>query len=245
MDNANGTGRRRVIEHVHYHHHRRPPVAASVKPHENETPVATSFQPAPPGSFRPSDGYCAGVRRLAFSRYGLVAVILLGCLFAYRHYQKPVSTEAQTSKVEDRTPDLQDRLGQWKVCREKLAALLSGLERDRTRLLDGLRSLGVSSAEDIPANPRAKVLAEELREVLRQKETYQRQVDQYDLAILKAESCLRSVERQRAAQQAGVGDRELDDLVRSVLVLDEKLAAKGQVPLELDDALGKQFKKNR
>jgi hypothetical protein len=236
MNNANGTGRHRVIEHVHYHYHRRRPVAAN---------TGTTLQPAPPGSFRPSDGYGAGVRRLAFSRYGLVAVILLGCLFAYRHYQKPVSSNAPISKVEDRTPDLQERLAQWKGSRERLAALLSGLERDRTRLLEGLKNLGVSSAEGIPANPRAKVLAEELRAVLRQKETYQRQVNQYDLAILKAESCLRTVERQRAAREAGVSDKELDDLVRSVLALDEKLAAKGQVPLELDDTVNKQFEKRK
>lgn len=247
MDNANGTGRCRVIEHVHYHHHRRRRVVASTTPHEGEMPVdmETGFQPAPPGSFRPSDGYGAGIRRLAFSRYGLVAALLLGCLFAYCHYQKPVSTDTPISKAEDRTPDLQDRLGQWKARREKLAALLSGLERDRTRLLKGLKNLGVSSAEGIPANPRAKVLAEELREVLRQQETYQRQVDQYDLAILKAESCLRSVERRRAVREGGVSDKELDELVRSVLVLDGKLSAKTAVPLELDDDLNKQFEKPR
>src|SRR5579885_709268 len=214
--------------------------------------METGFQPAPLGSFRPADGYLAGCRRLAASRYGvgLAAIIVLGCLFAYRHHheREPASSDIPTGKADDHAyhaTDLQERVGQWKARREKLVAVLSGLERDRVRLVERLKNFGVVSPDDIPANPRAKVLAKELREVLRQKGTYQRQLNQYELAILKAESCLRAVERQRAASEAGVGDKELDDLVRSVLVLDEKLAARGHVPLELDDDLSKQFEKRK
>jgi hypothetical protein len=231
-----------------------PIMKTEIKPAQYGSPsypvVKTGFKPAQYGSSRPSDGYAAGVRRLATSRYGLGLLIIVGCLFAYRHYhdKRSVPSATPTTGAEDHTvhaANLQQRVEHWRARREALATLLQGFEDDRTRLLEVLKQLGVSSADDIPANPRAKVLAEELREVLRQKETCQKQVSQYDLAILKAESCLRSVERQRVALEVGVSDKELNDLVRSVIVLEEKLSAKGPVPLELDDALSKQFEKRK
>ena len=52
---------------------------------------------------------------------------------------------------------------------------------------------------------------------------YDKKYQDYDLAILKSESRVRSIARQLAAREAGVSDTELEELTRSMVTLDESL----------------------
>jgi hypothetical protein len=87
------------------------------------------------------------------------------------------------------------------------------------------------------------LLLAELRDVLRQQSLVRGKHDQYDLAILKAEAQLRSIERRVAAEGVGINDAELSQLARLVIDLDESVAAEAEVdvPVELDKVLAEQL----
>jgi hypothetical protein len=213
--------------------------------------METGFQPATHGSLRPSDGCAAGVRRLAFSRFGLVLIFGFGCWLAYRHYSRPVANSISSGHAETHlvaaipAPELPTRMEKWKERRAQLGTLLASLERDRIQILERLKSLGVTSVEQIAANSRAKVYAEELRDVLKQKESLQKQLDQYELAILKAEFRQRSTERRLSTQ--AINDKDLDELAHDAIILDARGASERRthVPLELDGALIKELENVR
>ena len=79
--------------------------------------------------------------------------------------------------------------------------------------------------------------------MLRQLALYQKKQDDYDLAVFKSESQLRTIERRMLAKEAGVSDTELADLTRNMLSLEESLSTedKTAVPLALDDMLAKEL----
>ena len=62
---------------------------------------------------------------------------------------------------------------------------------------------------------------------------------EYDLAVLKSESRLRSIVRRLSVEAAGVTDAEIEDLTRTMVALDvslaaEKDAANEVLPADLD-----------
>lgn len=145
------------------------------------------------------------------------------------------------------TAELDKRIAGWKKSKSKLGVLLTTLEEDRLTLLRQLHQKGVRSPSDGSSDPRAKVYLDELREVLKQQVLLQRKHDEFDLAILKSESRLRTIERRLAASDAGVNDPELKELTRSIIVLDESLATESEteVPRELDTLLEQQLNPDR
>jgi hypothetical protein len=140
--------------------------------------------------------------------------------------------------------ELGKRIAGWKKSKSKLSALLTKLEEDRLILLRQLDQKGVKSLGEAISNPRAKVHLDELREVLKQQIVFQKKYDEFDLAILKSESRLRTIERRLAASDAGVNDAELKELTRSMIELDESLTTENEteVPIELDTLLEQQLK---
>ena len=138
---------------------------------------------------------------------------------------------------------MKERVQRWKASKQKLSGLITSLQKDREELLGRLDEIGVKSVGDAATNPRAKVLLEEFRDVLRQLALYQKKQDDYDLAVFKSESQLRTIERRMLAKEAGVSDAELADLTKNMLSLEESLSSedKTAVPLALDDMLAKEL----
>ena len=137
--------------------------------------------------------------------------------------------------------ELRANITRWTEQRGKLARLIGDLEHDRDDLLAKLDRMGVRTPGAASDDPKAKVLLDELREVLAHLTQTGKKQAEYDLAILKSESRLRSVERQVAGQDAGMTDQEVRDLLRAVVALDDALARDGEtaVPAELDETLAK------
>lgn len=164
---------------------------------------------------------------------------LTGC---YLHAPDPVHV-ASKSTQQVRIVELGEHVERWKESRSQLRALATKLEQERLDLLRQLDRRGVNSPGASAADPRAKVLLAELRDVLRQQSLVRGKHDQYDLAILKAEAQLRSIERRVAAEGVGINDAELSQLARLVIDLDESVAAEAEVdvPVELDKVLAEQL----
>lgn len=148
----------------------------------------------------------------------------------------PATTQSQIAGLEG-------RIERWKTNKSKFGDLFARLRKDRQGLLTRLNELGVRSAGDGSSDPRAKVLLEELRDVLRQLATCEKKQEDYDLAVFTSESRLRTIERRLSAKEAGINDADLGDLARSMLNLEESLASEEQptVPVALDDLLAKEL----
>lgn len=154
------------------------------------------------------------------------------------------SVTAPAPKPRTETAELGERIAGWKDSKSKLDMLLAKLDEDRLDLLRQLEQMGVKSVGEAVSDSRAKVLIQELRDVLMQQATLQKKHDDYELAILKSESRLRTIERQLAASDAGVNEPELKELTRSMITLDESLTTENQteVPVELDTLIEQQLK---
>ena len=59
---------------------------------------------------------------------------------------------------------------------------------------------------------------------------YDKKFQDYDLAIFKSESRVRTIARQLSAKEAGVSDTELEELTRSMVTLDESLPPRKNLP---------------
>ena len=86
-----------------------------------------------------------------------------------------------------------------------------------------------------------------MNDILRDTAVYEKKYKDYDLAILKSESQLRSIARRLAAQDAGMSDAELQELTRSMIILDESLSADKDLNLGFDakDAVQKEMARCR
>ena len=163
-------------------------------------------------------------------RFAMVVVLLLsiGCS----------KYDAKLSPALVQLNELKDRLDHWQRNRAKLQTLISELKRDKANALEQLDRLGVVTDEDIANNPRAKIHANELKDILRQLPVYEKRCKEYDLAILQHESKLRAIERRLSAEAAGLSDAELDELARAMSAADQSFAIEmGMIP----PALGEQW----
>ena len=170
--------------------------------------------------------------------------ILNGIAYVNRHLEFWAQPEPDTlSSSHVTVEDMKEHVQRWKTSKEKLSVLISGLQKDREELLGRLDEIGVKSVGDAATNPRAKLLLEEFRDMLRQLALYQKKLNDYDLAVFKSESQLRTIERRMSAKEAGVSDAELADLTKNMLSLEESLSSedKTAVPLALDDMLAKEL----
>lgn len=150
------------------------------------------------------------------------------------------SSQIDSSKVNDigaQLVELNQKIGDWKSKREKMESLLRNLEQDKYNLVSQLRQLGASPTDQKSSDPKGAVLLSELRDVLKQSIAFDKKHKDYDLAIFKSESRVRTFERRIAAKEVAGTDEELTALVRSMTELDESLDAesKDEIPIELDD----------
>jgi hypothetical protein len=124
--------------------------------------------------------------------------------------------------VQDQLNRLRNQLAMWQQNQRKLRDLIASLNADRTQLLGRLDALTANDASQQNSSE-FKVLANELRGVLRQIDAFGRKLNEYDLAILKTESLLRQIERQLAAADAGASEQDLSELAATVAAFEESL----------------------
>ena len=134
---------------------------------------------------------------------------------------------------------MQGKITKWQSNRDKLKKLLEQMQTDKTGILEKLVELGVKSENDLANNPKGQILHDELKDIVKQMSLYDKKYQDYDLAIFKSESRVRTVARQLAAKEAGVSDAELEELTRSMVTLDESLSSEKEaaVPIDLKDTL--------
>jgi uncharacterized protein (DUF3084 family) len=131
-----------------------------------------------------------------------------------------------TSPAETPVKELQDKIAKWQTSRDKLEELLEQLKRDKASVLEKLEQLGISS-DDFASNPKAQILSDELKEILRQTAICEERHEDYDLAVLKSETRVRTLAR-RLEADAGVGNSDIAELAQSIKDLDESLAEEGE-----------------
>lgn len=137
--------------------------------------------------------------------------------------------------------NLSGKIEQWKIKRDKLAKILSTLEVDKNKTAASLRKLG-ANAEDIKSSdPKAATLLVELQDILRQIVNFDKKRIEYDLAIFKSESRLRTLERRLAALDLVGTDEELSALFSSIAEIDQELDAESanEIPVEFDELITK------
>ena len=107
------------------------------------------------------------------------------------------------------------------------------LKKDKATILQQLTELGISSQDDLGKNPKAQVLSQEAQDIVRQIAVDEKKF-QFDLAVLKCESQVRTISRQISAKEAGVSDLGFDELTRNMIALDESLAKEKDFTLPAD-----------
>jgi hypothetical protein len=137
--------------------------------------------------------------------------------------ESPESVASVANPVQAQVAELRSKLTKWQESQEKLRRLVNTLEKDRKSILGKLDDLANNKIGG-ENSPEGKVLAAELSDIVRQTEACKTKQSAYDLAILKSESKLRSIERQLAASEAGVSEAELTELAATVMALDESLS---------------------
>jgi hypothetical protein len=168
----------------------------------------------------------------------LCLVLLQGSCGSHRNDAPPPEKNAPP-KVESPVADLQNKIKKWQSNRDKLKKLLEQMQTDKTDILEKLVELGVKSESDLANNPKGQVLHGELKDIVKQIALYDKKLQDYELAILKSESRVRSIARQLSAREAGVSDTELAELTRSMVILDESLSSEKEsaIPIDLKDTL--------
>ena len=156
-----------------------------------------------------------------------------------RNEGPPAEQKTGATQAEMQVSELQGKITKWQSNRDKLKTLLEQLQTDKAGILEKLVDLGVKSESDLANNPKGQVLHSELKDIVKQIALYDKKYQDYDLAILKSESRVRSVARQLAAREAGVSDTELEELTRSMVTLEESLSSEKEaaVPIDLKDTL--------
>ncbi len=124
-------------------------------------------------------------------------------------------------KPEAQITELRAKITKWQANQDKLKTLLEQMRKDKIGILEKLVQLGVRSEDDLIGNPKGQVLYGELQDIVRQIALYDKKYQDYDLAIFKIESRLRTITRQLSAREAGVSQADLEDLTRSMVTLDE------------------------
>jgi hypothetical protein len=168
----------------------------------------------------------------------LCLILLQGSCGSHRNDGPPPEKNVP-QKAEIQVADLQSKITKWQSNRDKLKKLLEQMQMDKTDILEKLVELGVKSESDLANNPKGQVLHGELKDIVKQIALYDKKLQDYDLAILKSESRVRSIARQLSAREAGVSDTELEELTRSMVTLDESLSSEKEYafPIDLKDTL--------
>ena len=98
------------------------------------------------------------------------------------------------------------------------------------------------SGKDAPVT---RVYAEEILELDGQTSLLTKKIQAYHIAIIKAESTFRRIERRKMMKDAGVSESELDDLAKTVYELDDSLKKMTNestvTTLEVDDIFKEVF----
>ena len=137
-------------------------------------------------------------------------------------------------KAESQIAELQGKIKNWRASRDKLKVLLEQLKKDKATILQQLTELGISSQDDLGKNPKAQVLSQEAQDIVRQIAVDEKKFQEFDLAVLKCESQVRTISRQISAKEAGVSDLGFDELTRNMIALDESLAKEKDFTLPAD-----------
>ncbi len=146
-----------------------------------------------------------------------------------------------------RSAELAEKLQRWRQERSRLNGVLERLEIDKVAVVQSMRSAGIETADDLKKSPVNEAIADELLEVEKQAKAIRSKVCAHDDAIARLESGLRRLERRKLLEEAGVSDKELDELVATTLELDETLkggnGGGAAIGIELEKVVNEALKK--
>ena len=207
-----------------------------------EVVLTQTSQPANPANLpvKSPDGNRAHIRRMIFGFGALLLLIVPICFGISGWFSNEQSGETIRSEtVNQQLANLSQKIDDWKSNKLKVRGILSSLNQDKNSLVYKLQQMGASPNDEKSSDPKGAVLLHELKDVLKQSVAFEKKSTDYELAIFKSESRVRTLERRLAAQEVAGTDQELTELVRSMIELNETLDSESNddVPIELDDLI--------
>jgi hypothetical protein len=165
------------------------------------------------------------------------------CLFAGT-YQKKEPKVLQVEKKELVNPEikLKEKLVVCQKQYERLSSILTKIDLDRTVIVQRLESLGIKSKDDLKGNEVAKVIAEELFEIIKRRDLVKKDCEDVNLRIEKIGSVLRRLARQTTVDGTIVSEQELDEMLSNISSKLDDTKIKSAESVEIGDILDKELK---
>jgi len=136
----------------------------------------------------------------------------------------PVGQDSTLALVEMSDEPVQASIEQWKAKKADLEQTQYSLLADVRSLVQNLHGMGVRSKADLREHPRGLELVEELKEVVSQAKSVKDEIERVELAITRAESRLRRLDRRKLVSEEGViAEQELEDFSLLQHELEEEL----------------------
>lgn len=164
--------------------------------------------------------------------------------------QPPANTDAATVDLpvdamqpQDELTTLREKLRSWETNLSQLNTVISRLQGDRIDLVNQIDELADDADASIGSDPKIGVLTGELSEIDGQLAKLRTKRDDYELAIFRSASSIRTIERRRATEEAGISKDDLDDLARTMLELDDSLSDPDRTIADVSNVLSESLAK--
>lgn len=118
---------------------------------------------------------------------------------------------------------INDQMEHWREKRAALTSLLLQLEHQKRDVTTQFDEWKHKAEQDPLLSPKAGILFGELREIKEQLQTCRQHREEYDLAIIRAESYLRSLKRRQQLSESGLEEKDAMEFDRQELRQMEEL----------------------
>ena len=157
----------------------------------------------------------------------VVLVVVAAALVAFRTQIVEWIRGRPDAKV---VAELEQKITKWQSKRDKLKQLLEQLQTDKTTTVEKLSQLGIRTESDLAKNPKAQVLDAERVKTNQRIWLCETKIEDYDLAILKADTQKTDIVRRRGLTEGGVDNTEVHKLMETMASLDKALESQEEPP---------------
>lgn len=128
---------------------------------------------------------------------------------------------------------LNDKLEDIRQRREEVVVQIGRLDERKQEAAGKLKEMGVSNANDLENNARAKLEFANVKRVMADVEKFKEDLTVYDDAIVRIEAALDDLDRQEYQRNAGINEQQSRQLETIVRDLDDRLLRKESALEEL------------
>ncbi len=166
------------------------------------------------------------IKLLAF--LGLAAAICLGVaifLIANRNDGPSKAERDRAAGFLTTTHDFQNKLEELRRRRDMAQLQISRFEDRKNSATARLKDLGVKTADDLEESSEAKLAFYEIKDILNSIDKLNQDIKFYDDTIMRLEAALRDKDRQLLMENAGINDKQLQQLRTIIHDVDDRLTS--------------------